>query len=160
MACGNLHSLAQDGEHTDLALTIKNLTETYNSESAEHNVAVDAAKERLAAEIAEKQAPVAELAEFSDDLFSGQIQSLETALMAVDDESPKADLIQERLDDLAQQAQQKRSEYQEELDAIAKQATDDLGAGNLDSLKHRPLEASPILEGEQWDWDDKLAAGR
>ncbi len=152
--------LSQDGEHTDLAVMIKNLTDTYNSESSEHNVAVDAAKEQLAAEIAEKQAPVAELAEFSDDLFSGQIQSLETALMAVDDESPKADLIQERLDDLAQQAQQKRSEYQDQLDAIAKQITDELGANHLDSLKKRQLEAQPILEGAQWDWDDKLAAGR
>lgn len=148
-------------QDNDLVGLSTRLIETYNEDVEAHNANVEQVKVRLDAEIADKQKPIIELREFSDELFENQIKELEAILEGLDEDSPKGMLIRSRLDALANDAQQERDKFAQDLDTIARQVTDELGIANLDSLDsllHEQLEARPVTESEMWEWEAALKA--
>lgn len=143
-------------EGGDIVDVVKSLRDTYASGVESYMQEHARIIERVEASVVDRQRPVQELRDLSDSILASEVQRLEATLNDIDDDSQRA-LISGMLEARATETQEKRAQFDAQLEAVRTDVLRELGAEHADALVLREPTAPTTIEDTR-SWRSNVAS--
>lgn len=134
----------------DIVDVIQNLRDTYASGVETYGPEHARVMERIEAAVTDRQRPTQALRDLADNILASEVRQLESTLGDIDDNSQR-ELISQMLEGRANEAAEKRSQFDAQLEEIRAEVLRELDAEHFEArVLQVPSEPQTIVDTRLW----------